>query len=137
MPVFDPCPILSTERADDSGAESTNCAANGLKKAAADWAVAQLKDGMVVGLGSRSTAAFAVSAISRLVRDGLRIIGISTSEKTSDQARSLAIPLATLGEYPKIDMTIDGADEVEMGSLTLIKGGRRQSLAREDCGRCK
>jgi len=94
-----------------------------LKKAAAHWAVAQLTDGMVVGLGSRSTASFAVAAIGQRVRDGLRIVGVPTSENTARQAASLAIPLSTLDEYPEIDVTIDGADEVELGTRNLIKGG--------------
>ena len=94
-----------------------------LKKAAASWAVAQLKDGMIVGLGSRSTARFAVAEIGRLVKDGLRIVGIPTSENTAEQARDLGIPLSTLGEHPEIDVTIDGADEVELRTLNLIKGG--------------
>jgi ribose 5-phosphate isomerase A len=94
-----------------------------LKKIAADWAVAQLMDGMVVGLGSRSTASFAVAAIGRRVEEGLRVVGIPTSENTANQARSLGIPLSTLGDYPEIDVTIDGADEVEVRTLNLIKGG--------------
>ncbi len=93
------------------------------KRAAAAWAVEQLVDGMVVGLGSRSTAAFAFSAIGERVRMGLRIVGIPTSESTAEQARCLGIPLSTLDEYPQIDVTIDGADEVELGTLNLIKGG--------------
>jgi ribose 5-phosphate isomerase A len=94
-----------------------------LKRAAANWAVAQLTDGMVVGLGSRSTARFAVSEIGRLVKTGLQIVGIPTSENTAEQARSLGIPLSTLAEYPEINVTIDGADEVELRTLNLIKGG--------------
>ena len=93
------------------------------KKAAANWAADQLKDGMVVGLGSRSTASFAVSEIGRLVKTGLRIVGIPTSENTAEQALSLGIPLSTLAEHPEIDVTIDGADEVELRRLNLIKGG--------------
>ena len=103
-------------------------AADDLKKAAAVWAVSCLRNGMVVGLGSRSTATFAVTEIGRLVKDGLRVVGISTSEKTSEQARSLGIPLATLAEYPEIDVTIDGADEVELQTLDLIKGGGGNQL---------
>lgn len=102
---------------------SANGVVDDLKRAAANWAAGQLKDGMVVGLGSRSTARFAVAEVGRLVRDGLRVIGIPTSENTAEFARSLGIPLATLGEYPEIDMTIDGADEVELGTSNLIKGG--------------
>jgi len=94
-----------------------------LKKAAANWAVAQLKDGMVVGLGSRSTATFAVAEIGRRMKSGLHIVGVPTSENTAEQARELGIPLSTLGEHPEIDVTIDGADEVELGTLNLIKGG--------------
>jgi ribose 5-phosphate isomerase A len=94
-----------------------------LKKAAASWAADQLKNGMVVGLGSRSTASFAVSEIGRLVKTGLRIVGIPTSENTAEQALSLGIPLSTLAEHPEIDVTIDGADEVELRTLNLIKGG--------------
>jgi ribose 5-phosphate isomerase A len=93
------------------------------KEAAAEAAVAQLVDGMVVGLGSGSTAELAVAAIGRRIKDGLRITGIPTSEKTAKQAGLLNIPLATLEEYPSVDLAIDGADEVEAGTLNLIKGG--------------
>ena len=96
---------------------------NGFKEAAANAAVKQLADGMVVGLGSGTTSALAVEAIGKLVKDGLRIVGIPTSERIAEQARGLRIPLATLAEYPRVDITIDGADEVETGTLNLIKGG--------------
>lgn len=99
-----------------------------LKQAAADWSAEQLRDGMIVGLGSGSTSVMAVDAIGRRVRDGLRIIGIPTSEKTAEQARALGIPLATLGDYQQIDVAIDGADEVELGTLHLIKGGGGNQL---------
>jgi ribose 5-phosphate isomerase A len=98
-------------------------AINRFKEAAADSAATQLQDGMVVGLGSGTTAALAVAAIGRRVREGLKIVGIPTSEKTADQARLLNIPLSTLEECSTIDVTIDGADEVEAGTLNLIKGG--------------
>ena len=77
---------------------------------------------MIVGLGSGSTAAFVVSALGRRVSDGLRIVGIPTSERTAAQARALGIPLTSLAEVCEIDMTIDGADEVDENSLNLIKG---------------
>jgi len=101
-----------------------------LKIAAAESAVAQVADGMIVGLGSGSTAAFAVSAIGRRVQQGLRIVGIPTSERTAALARGLGIPLSTLAEQPQPDLTIDGADEVEEGNLNLIKG-RGGALLRE------
>lgn len=94
-----------------------------LKEFAANAAAAELQGGMIVGLGSGSTATLAVDAIARRVHEGLKIIGIPTSERTAEQARRLGIPLSTLGEHPQIDMTIDGADEVELGTLNLIKGG--------------
>jgi len=97
-------------------------ALNQFKEAAAESAAAQVRDGMIVGLGSGTTATLAVHAIGRRVSQGLRITGIPTSEQTAQLARSLGIPLTTLGEQPKIDMTIDGADEVELGTLNLIKG---------------
>jgi ribose 5-phosphate isomerase A len=99
-----------------------------LKEVAAVAAAAQLQNGMIVGLGSGSTARLLVSAIGRRVAEGLKIIGIPTSEQTADQAEKLGIPLATLGDYPTIDVTIDGADEVELGTLDLIKGGGGNQL---------
>src|SRR4051794_31469412 len=99
-----------------------------LKQAAADWSAEQLRDGMIVGLGSGSTAAMAVDAIGKRVKQGLKIVGIPTSEHTADQAQQLRIPLATLGEYQEIDIAVDGADEVELGTLNLIKGGGGNQL---------
>jgi ribose 5-phosphate isomerase A len=99
-----------------------------LKRAAADWSAEQLRDGMIVGLGSGSTSAMAVDAIGKRVKEGLKIVGIPTSEHTAEQAQQLGIPLATLGEYQEIDIAIDGADEVELGTLNLIKGGGGNQL---------
>jgi ribose 5-phosphate isomerase A len=93
-----------------------------LKLAAAESAAAQVTDGMIVGLGSGSTAALAVNALGRRVGEGLRIAGIPTSDVTAAQARALGIPLTSLAEVSQIDVTIDGADEVEEGNLNLIKG---------------
>jgi ribose 5-phosphate isomerase A len=94
-----------------------------LKQVAAKAAAAELQNGMIVGLGSGSTARLAVYAIGERVKEGLKIVGIPTSEQTAEQARSLGIELSTFGEYSRIDVTIDGADEVELGTLNLIKGG--------------
>ena len=93
------------------------------KQAAADSAATQLQNGMIVGLGSGTTATLAVAAIGQRVKQGLKITGIATSEKTADQARLLGIPLSTLDEHGAIDITIDGADQVEERTLNLIKGG--------------
>src|SRR5579864_9194103 len=109
---------------------STAAALHQFKQAAAESAATLIQDGMIVGLGSGSTAALAVEAIGKRVSQGLRIIGVPSSEQTAELARSLAIPLTTLGEHPKIDVTIDGADEVELSTLQLIKG-RGGALLRE------
>ena len=93
-----------------------------LKRAAAQGALDYVKDGMVLGLGTGSTAGFVVQALGARMATGLKIVGIPTSERTATLARSLGIPLATFAEYQRIDLTIDGADEVERGSLNLIKG---------------
>jgi ribose 5-phosphate isomerase A len=94
-----------------------------LKMEAAEAAVAQLKDGMIVGLGTGSTAWFAVECVGRRVASGLRMTAIPTSEQTAEHARRLSVPLSSLAEHQRIDLTIDGADEVERGDLNLIKGG--------------
>ncbi len=93
-----------------------------LKREAAEAAVKLIDDGMVVGLGTGSTAAFAVAALGRRGLEGLRFIGIPTSERTAAQAGAEGISLTTFSEHQKIDLTIDGADEVERGTLNLIKG---------------
>lgn len=93
------------------------------KKAAAEAAAKLVDDGMVVGLGTGSTAAFLVSALGRRVaKENLRILGIPTSERTAEHARTLNIPLTTFAEHRHIDLTIDGADEIEPRTLGLIKG---------------
>ncbi|HUJ31610.1 MAG TPA: ribose-5-phosphate isomerase RpiA [Candidatus Acidoferrum sp.] len=93
------------------------------KRAAAEAASRLVEDGMVVGLGSGSTASLFVSALAqRIAEERLRIVGIPTSEQTERQARSLKIPLATFAEQSQIDLTVDGADEVQPGTLFLIKG---------------
>ena len=93
-----------------------------MKRAAALRAVAEVGDGMAVGLGSGSTAAFALEGLAERVAGGLRIVGIPTSEATATLARRLGIPLAGFAEQRRIDLTIDGADQVERGTLHLIKG---------------
>ncbi|MCE5296869.1 MAG: ribose-5-phosphate isomerase RpiA [Euryarchaeota archaeon] len=92
-----------------------------LKKAAAEKAVEFVEDGMVLGLGTGSTTYFAVEAIGRLVTQGYKLQGVPTSKATEEQARKLGIPLLELDQVDSIDLTIDGADEVD-GNLDLIKG---------------
>jgi len=92
------------------------------KRQAAEAAVALVQDGMVVGLGTGSTAAFAIEALIRRVREGLSIVGIPTSERSAAQARAGGIRLVDFADHPRIDLTIDGADEIAPGQLDLVKG---------------
>ena len=92
------------------------------KEAVGRAAAKLVRDGDIVGLGSGSTAYFAVVALGERVKAGLKIVGIPTSVQTAGLARQLGIPLTTLDEHPEIDITIDGADEVDP-QLRLIKGG--------------
>ncbi len=96
---------------------------NKFKKEAAESAAGLIENGMVVGLGSGTTATLVVAAIGERVKAGLTLVGVSTSEQTAAQARQLNIPLSTLAEHPRIDLALDGADEVELNTLNLIKGG--------------
>jgi ribose 5-phosphate isomerase A len=92
------------------------------KREAAMAAVAMVEDGMVVGLGTGSTAAFAIEGLIARVHDGLRIVGIPTSERSAKQALDGGIALTDFSRHPKVDLTIDGADEIARHSLDLIKG---------------
>jgi ribose 5-phosphate isomerase A len=92
------------------------------KRAAAEAAVRLVQDDMIVGLGTGSTATYAVAALARRHKQGLRFLGIATSERTAAQARAAGIPLTSFAEHRQIDLAIDGADEVERGTLNLIKG---------------
>ncbi|MEO5923902.1 MAG: ribose-5-phosphate isomerase RpiA [Bryobacteraceae bacterium] len=98
------------------------------KEAAAQAAASLVLDGMIVGLGTGTTAKFAVDALAQRMRDGLRFTAVPTSEATAQQARSLGIPLVDLDR--PIDLTIDGADEIDPKTLNLIKG-RGGALLRE------
>ncbi|HKW16064.1 MAG TPA: ribose-5-phosphate isomerase RpiA [Terriglobales bacterium] len=92
------------------------------KQAAARAAVELIDSGQIVGLGSGSTASHAVRFLAERVRAGLKIVGIPTSQRTKALAEQLGIPLATLDDHPRIDIDIDGADEIDP-QLNLIKGG--------------
>jgi ribose 5-phosphate isomerase A len=98
--------------------EQNNC-----KKAAAEAAAALVQDGMILGLGTGSTAAFFIEALGqRLAADGLRVSGIPTSRRTEELARQAKIPLTSFAEHASIDLTVDGADEIERSTVCLIKG---------------
>jgi len=110
------------------------------KRAAGEAAAALVESGMTVGLGTGSTAAWFVRALAlRCSEQGLRITGVPTSEATAELARLLRIPLVGLDEAKRIDLTVDGADEIGPG-LSLIKGGGaallREKLVWEASDRC-
>ena len=93
-----------------------------LKRQAAAQALEQVQDGMKLGLGTGSTAKHFVDLLGQRVAGGLRVVGVPTSEATRIQAEACKIPLSTLDELDRLDLTVDGADEVDP-ALNLIKGG--------------
>ena len=95
-----------------------------LKKKAAHHAVRFVESGMIIGLGTGSTARFAVERMGELLRGGQLkdVVGIPSSLQTEELARNADIPLTDFSAHPVIDITIDGADEVD-ARLNLIKGG--------------
>lgn len=92
------------------------------KRAAAARAVEFVRPGMKLGLGTGSTAKHFVDLLGERVKGGLDVICVPTSEATHAQAKGLGIPLTTLDETPALDLTVDGADEIDP-HLNLIKGG--------------
>lgn len=94
-----------------------------LKRIAGEAALAHVRDGMTVGLGTGSTVAYAIRGLGALIKErGWRVLGVATSEMTSALARSAGIPLIPLEDVEGLDLAIDGADEVDP-KLNLIKGG--------------
>jgi ribose 5-phosphate isomerase A len=93
-----------------------------LKRQAAARAVEQVRDGMKLGLGTGSTAKHFVELLGERVQAGLRIVGVPTSEATRADAERCGVPLTTLEEVDRLDLTVDGADEIDP-NLELIKGG--------------
>jgi ribose 5-phosphate isomerase A len=98
-----------------------NTAVNG-KKIAAGKAIEYIKDGMTLGLGTGSTAFWAIQGIGEMVKKGLTVRAIATSLQSESLALELGIPIVPFSEIDHLDITIDGADEVDE-SLNLIKGG--------------
>jgi ribose 5-phosphate isomerase A len=91
------------------------------KRAAAQYAAGLVEDGMTVGLGSGSTAEIFLHLLGERTRSGLRVVGVPTSEETARLARGYGIPLTTLEERGRLDIAVDGADEVDP-QLNLVKG---------------
>ncbi|MCJ8322724.1 MAG: ribose-5-phosphate isomerase RpiA [Rhizobiales bacterium] len=93
-----------------------------LKQQAAEAALDYVKDGMKLGLGTGSTAVYFIKGLGEMVANGLNVICVPTSIASHELAKSLNIPLTTLDETPKLDLVVDGADELD-AELNLIKGG--------------
>ena len=93
-----------------------------LKRRAAERAIEFVTDGQTVGLGTGSTTRFAIEGLARRVAEGLKIIGVPTSLETERMARGLGITIVQLNDVEQIDITIDGADEVDT-RFNMIKGG--------------
>ena len=96
--------------------------AKSLKIEAARAALGYVESGMRLGIGTGSTAEEFVRLLAEKVASGMRITGVPTSERTAALCRELGVPLATLDDMPELDLTVDGADEIDP-SLSLIKGG--------------
>jgi len=107
---------------DSKGSMADSGQAQREKELAGRAAAELVRDGDVVGLGTGSTAYFAVVALGERVKGGLKIVGIPTSVATAEVAKKAGVPLTTLDEHPEIDITLDGADEIDP-HLNLIKGG--------------
>src|ERR1700712_3435935 len=93
-----------------------------LKRQAAARALEQVRDGMKLGLGTGSTAKHFVELLGERVRDGLKVVGVPTSDATRADALRCGVPLTTLDALDRLDLTVDGADEIDP-ALNLIKGG--------------
>ncbi|EAC4735126.1 ribose-5-phosphate isomerase RpiA [Listeria monocytogenes] len=92
------------------------------KKIAGEKACEWIEDGMIVGLGTGSTVYYTIEKLGQMVNNGLHITGVATSEETTKQAEKLGIPLKSLNDVTEIDVTIDGADEIDT-NFQGIKGG--------------
>lgn len=103
---------------------------DGLKRQAGLRALELVRDGMTLGLGSGTTAELCVRELGARVARGLRVVGVPSSRKIERVAREAGVPLADLNHVGRIDLTFDGADEVDLSSLNLVKG-RGGSLLRE------
>lgn len=92
-----------------------------MKQLACQRATQEVQDGMILGLGTGSTMYYFLQELGRMVRQGLRVAGVPTSERTAQLATQLAIPLTTLDDHAQLDLAVDGADEVD-DDLNLVKG---------------
>lgn len=95
---------------------------NAQKARAASRAVDEVKSGMVLGLGSGTTVSFVLEALAARTKSGLKIAGVPSSVHTAEEAKRLGIPLTDFAAHRRLDLTIDGADQIARGALDLVKG---------------
>jgi len=95
---------------------------NAQKARAASRAVEEVKSGMVLGLGSGTTVSFVLEALATRIKSGLKVAGVPSSEWTAEEAKRLGIPLTDFAAHRRLDLTIDGADQIARGALDLVKG---------------
>jgi len=93
------------------------------KRAAGEAAAAEVTDGDVIGLGTGSTAAHAIRDLGDRVAEGLDIEGVATSYQSRALAKEVGVPLLSLSDVARVDLAIDGADQVALGANSLVKGG--------------
>ena len=93
-----------------------------LKRDAALRALEFIRDGMTLGLGSGTTAEICVRELGHRVREGLQVVGVPSSRKVERVAREVGVPLTSLNDVSRLDLTFDGADEVDLRTFNLIKG---------------
>jgi len=92
------------------------------KARAAARAVEEVRSGMVLGLGSGTTVSFVLEALGARIKSGLKVAGVPSSVRTAEEAKRLGIPLADFATHRRLDLTIDGADQIARGALDLVKG---------------
>jgi ribose 5-phosphate isomerase A len=92
------------------------------KARAAARAVEEVKSGMVLGLGSGTTVSFVLEALAARIKSGLKVAGVPSSVRTAEEAERLGIPLTDFAAHRRLDLTIDGADQIARGALDLVKG---------------
>ena len=92
------------------------------KARAAAGAVEQVKSGMVLGLGSGTTVSFVLEALAARIKTGLKVAAVPSSKRTAEEAKRLGIELTDFAAHRRLDLTIDGADQIARGGLDLVKG---------------
>ena len=107
-----------------------------MKQLACQRAAQEVREGMVLGLGTGSTVYYFLQELGRMVREGIRLTGVPTSVRTAEIATQLAIPLTTLDDQPHLDLAVDGADEVDTQSPSRQRRWRRIAARKNHRGQC-